>query len=257
MTAPAYTPRQGSTAEVAMQQLRARGPMRSGPLAAVCDTDTTTLMSCLSTALRFGAVKRSGARGDFTWSLGDGKPPIQDDEPDDHPVVQRVVPAAGQPLPVAVLKARATDHAPQEKPAGAELTEALMRAMAGAPVGNPVQEAVAEELAAAFDRSMVAAPSAPPPGAAPAAGVQPPPDGSQSTEEYLRATVAASREVLAELRAALAEREQQVTYLTELLEQLRSAQKPVDIPVTVSITATAHQVERISAFVRSMTEVRP
>jgi hypothetical protein len=216
-------------------------------------------MSCLSTALRFGAVKRSGARGDFTWSLGEGTPPIPDDEPDDSPVVQRVVPAAGQPLPVAVLTARATDREPQEKPAGAELTQAVVRAMASSPIdvfdamqlpnrnGDIVEKAIAEEMRDAFDRSMLAQASA---------------DGEKpEVPKEAQAEPQASARPWANGVPMSAALERLATFLQDARLTFDQQAPPRAVPcvdrVRVSFDVTPHQAERICAFVRSMTEVRP
>jgi hypothetical protein len=61
------------------------------------------------------------------------------------------------------------------------------------------------------------------------------------------------RHTIQELESALAARDLRIA---ALLEQAAPAAQPVDLRVTLSICGTAHQAERISAFVRSMTEVR-
>lgn len=64
--------------------------------------------------------------------------------------------------------------------------------------------------------------------------------------------------IIDELRAALAERSLELVRLRGLVEaKTQTVEQPLDLRVTLSVCATAHQAERISAFVRSMTEVRP
>jgi hypothetical protein len=204
-----------------MQQLRARGPMRSGPLAALCDTDTTTLMPCLSTALKFGAVVRSGARGDFTWALGDGKPAAPAAEPDDDPLVrevtQRSVPAAGQRLPDGILAAiRGRRGKAWTQP------EEL-----GAAAPTPASVTPAAEVASASIAVLEVGNSTP------------------ATEESPPVQELAKKEGDAQ----------------DLLHTSASPIASLEVPciqlTTLSFTVTPHQAERICAFVRTMTEVRP
>jgi hypothetical protein len=61
------------------------------------------------------------------------------------------------------------------------------------------------------------------------------------------------RHTIQELESALAARDERIA---ALLEQSAPAEQPADLRVTLSVSGTAHQAERISAFVRSMTEVR-
>ena len=61
------------------------------------------------------------------------------------------------------------------------------------------------------------------------------------------------RQTIKELESALTARDQRIAVL---LEQSAPAEQPADLRVTLSVCGTAHQAERISAFVRSMTEVR-
>lgn len=71
-----YKPRAGSIAECAILWLESNGSADSTRLANVCECDTGMLISSLSTAVRYGAV-RCEARDDgpLLWSLGDGTPP--------------------------------------------------------------------------------------------------------------------------------------------------------------------------------------
>jgi hypothetical protein len=68
-------------------------------------------------------------------------------------------------------------------------------------------------------------------------------------EKRLRATIQ-------ELESALAARDERIADLNALLDQSMPAERPVEISVTLSITGTPHQAERVAAFARSMTEVR-
>lgn len=61
------------------------------------------------------------------------------------------------------------------------------------------------------------------------------------------------RHTIQELESALAARDERIA---ALIEQSAPTQQPADLRVTLSVCGTAHQAERISAFVRSMTEVR-
>jgi hypothetical protein len=201
-------------------------------------------------AVRFGAIRRAVRNGAVTWSLGD--------EIDDQPVVQRVVPAAGQPLPTAVLAARPADRELLEKPAGAELTQAVMRAMAAAPIevlaamlppgpdGNPIQAAVAEEMRDAFDRRVLSEAS---------------PEGKKlEVPKEAQAEPQASARPWANGVPMSAALERLATFLQDARLTLEQQAPPRAVPcvdrVRVSFDVTPHQAERICAFVRSMTEVR-
>jgi hypothetical protein len=178
-------------------------------------------MPCLSTALKFGAVVRSGARGDFTWALGDGNPAAPAAEPDDDPLVrevtQRSVPAAGQRLPHGIIAAirerRGKAWTQPEEPEAAAPT--------------PTKDTPAEEVASASIAVLEVVNSKP-------ATEESPPvlelvKQEGDTQDLLHASA-----------SQIASREVSCIQLT-----------------TLSFTVTPHQAERICAFVRTMTEVRP
>jgi DNA-binding IclR family transcriptional regulator len=70
-----YTPRPGSVAERAIEHLTAFGERSATDLAGALEVDTSTLMPCLSTAIRFGAAEQFKRDGRIWYRLGDGTPP--------------------------------------------------------------------------------------------------------------------------------------------------------------------------------------
>jgi len=95
---PIYNPRPGSIADRAMAHLKAHGLTANVPLADAIDADSGAISASLSTAVRFGAVRRETINGVLCWSLGDGAPPAPDDH-DDDPIVQRVVNVSADTVP--------------------------------------------------------------------------------------------------------------------------------------------------------------
>lgn len=107
MTAAMYKPRAGSVAERAVEHLLAHGETAAHPLADAIDADREALTASLSTAISYGAVKRERRDGLFWYSIGGGEPVPREDEPDDIPIIQRLVPSTNTPkAPSTVIRAR-------------------------------------------------------------------------------------------------------------------------------------------------------
>jgi len=100
--ATAYKPRAGSVAERAIAHLIEHGPTAGVPLAEAIEADREALAPSLSTAMQFGAVKREKRDALWWYEIGDGTPQVRNEEPDDLPIMQLVVPATNTP------KARST-----------------------------------------------------------------------------------------------------------------------------------------------------
>lgn len=93
-----YQPRTGSVADRAHQMLTARGELSAAALADAIDHDDPgSLMACLAIAINHGYIAKTKRNGLAWYSVGDGVPLKKDDEPDDDPVVQRVVAAGSRP----------------------------------------------------------------------------------------------------------------------------------------------------------------
>ncbi|MBY0469143.1 MAG: hypothetical protein K2Q07_09225 [Burkholderiaceae bacterium] len=117
-----YTPRAGSIAERAHQQLTLQGELSGAALADAIDLDDRgTLQPSLSIALREGYISKTTRNGFNYYRVGDGVPlkPTGDDV-DDDPPVQRVVPAkavAVATTPPPRPKAKAKPPKPAQTPA--------------------------------------------------------------------------------------------------------------------------------------------
>lgn len=98
-----YTPQPGTIPAKVIEYLKGQPEGHEAAAVEICEAigqDTINLTPFLTTPEKHGLLKRSrkeGSRAAF-WSLGDGKPvapPVDDEEePDNHPVVQRVLPAS-------------------------------------------------------------------------------------------------------------------------------------------------------------------
>ena len=73
-----YTPREGSTAYLAMQHLEAHGPTNECALASVVDKELHELRPLLGWAMKVGAIASSEkVDGMWVYTLGDGTPPAE------------------------------------------------------------------------------------------------------------------------------------------------------------------------------------
>lgn len=118
-----YSPRPGSIADRAHQVLSARGELSGAALADAIELDDwKTLLPSLTVPLAQGYIKRTLRDGLNWYSVGDGikvtPKPDADDGNDDHPIVQRLVPAAPPPKP-APKAAKQRAPKPVQTPAAA------------------------------------------------------------------------------------------------------------------------------------------
>lgn len=99
----AYVPQPGTIPARAVDYLRTLAAGIEVPTAVLgeaLDQPSSTIYVCLEAAVNSGLVRKRRKDGErfMLWSIGDGVPisrarPV-DDEPDDHPIEQRIVPAA-------------------------------------------------------------------------------------------------------------------------------------------------------------------
>lgn len=74
-----YTPRVGSVADRAMAHLKLHGLTATRPLADAIEAEHDHIAPSLSTAVKFGAIRRRLISGVLMWSLGDGTPPAPEE----------------------------------------------------------------------------------------------------------------------------------------------------------------------------------
>lgn len=122
-----YTPRTGSVAHRAIEHLQGLGGKEVAlhPLADAVDSDAQTVRRCLKPAVDAGALAKRLRDGLVWYRTGGGAPLEQrpdDDERDDAPITQRVVPAPhtnGIYRPALITPAIApSEAAPARQPIG-------------------------------------------------------------------------------------------------------------------------------------------